>query len=180
LAADEPTVSDYQNDLAGTMDNLADLLRGRRELGPARQLLEQAANHHEAALKANPRHPDYRKSFRDHRSILVRTLLDLGAHGAAADAAGELGRAAVEPGNDAYSAACFLCRCVPLAEHDAKLSEARRQDRARTYADGAVGMLRQAVANGYKDVARLKKDTDLDPLRARPDFQNLLAKLEKK
>jgi hypothetical protein len=36
------------------------------------------------------------------------------------------------------------------------------------------------VQNGYKDVARLKKDTDFDPLRVRADFQRLLAELENK
>jgi serine/threonine protein kinase/Flp pilus assembly protein TadD len=180
LAADFPTVSDYQNELAGTLHNLADLLRKRKELGPARQLLEQAASHHEAALKANPRHPDYRKSFRDHRSTLVRTLLDLGEHGAAADTAAQLARDAVEPANDVYNAACFLCRCVPLAEHDARLSGAQRKDRAGAYADRAMATLRHAVQNGYQDAAHLKKDTDLDPLRRRADFQRLLAELEKK
>jgi hypothetical protein len=33
------------------------------------------------------------------------------------------------------------------------------------------------VSKGYKDVPHLKKDTDLDPLRQREDFQKLLAEL---
>jgi hypothetical protein len=43
----------------------------------------------------------------------------------------------------------------------------------------AVGALRQAVAKGYQDSAHMQKDTDLDPLRGRDDFQTLLAELEK-
>ena len=31
---------------------------------------------------------------------------------------------------------------------------------------------------GYKDAAHMKKDSDLDPLRAREDFKKLLAELE--
>jgi hypothetical protein len=69
---------------------------------------------------------------------------------------------------------------VPLAERDTNLSEAQRKDRAQTYADRAMTTLRQAVQNGYKDVAHIKKDTDLDPLRSRPDFQKLLQELEAK
>jgi hypothetical protein len=33
---------------------------------------------------------------------------------------------------------------------------------------------------GYKDVAHLKKDTDLDALREREDFKKLIAELEAK
>ena len=46
------------------------------------------------------------------------------------------------------------------------------------YADQAMAMLRDAVAKGYKDVADMKKDTDLDPLRQREDFKALVAELE--
>jgi hypothetical protein len=36
------------------------------------------------------------------------------------------------------------------------------------------------VRNGYKDVAHMKKDEDLEPLRQRADFQTLLAELDAK
>ena len=39
-------------------------------------------------------------------------------------------------------------------------------------------LLTLARAAGYKDAAQMKKDTDLDPLRAREDFKKLLAELE--
>ena len=39
-------------------------------------------------------------------------------------------------------------------------------------------MLREAVDKGYKDVAHMKKDKDLDALRGRGDFQKLLVELE--
>jgi hypothetical protein len=41
-------------------------------------------------------------------------------------------------------------------------------------------VLREATRHGYKDVAHLKKDKDLDPLRSRDDFRKLLADLEEK
>jgi tetratricopeptide (TPR) repeat protein len=52
--------------------------------------------------------------------------------------------------------------------------------RAEQYARRSLALLRQAVQKGYKDVAHMKKDTDLDSLRQRPDFQQLLADLEAK
>jgi hypothetical protein len=48
----------------------------------------------------------------------------------------------------------------------------------QAYADRAVATLRQAVRNGFKDVARMKKDTDLDALRSHPEFRKLLKELE--
>ena len=40
-------------------------------------------------------------------------------------------------------------------------------------------LLINAVQAGYKDAAHMKKDTDLDPLRKREDFEKMLADLAK-
>ena len=81
---------------------------------------------------------------------------------------------------DAYDAACFLSQGVPIvAKHD-KLDDKQRQEAAKFYGDAAMKLLRDAVSKGYKDVPHMKKDTDLDPLRQREDFQKLLADLEGK
>jgi hypothetical protein len=40
-----------------------------------------------------------------------------------------------------------------------------------------MAWLTQAVAAGYKDVANMTKDKDLDALRGRADFRKLTAKL---
>jgi tetratricopeptide (TPR) repeat protein/tRNA A-37 threonylcarbamoyl transferase component Bud32 len=75
---------------------------------------------------------------------------------------------AKEP-DDWYNAARGCALCVALAD---KLGTKEK------YAARAVELLRQAVARGYKDAAHMKKDTDLDALRPRDDFQKLLADLE--
>jgi hypothetical protein len=41
----------------------------------------------------------------------------------------------------------------------------------------AMHVLRQAVAAGYRDLTWMRIDTDLDPLRSRPDFQLLMMDL---
>jgi serine/threonine-protein kinase len=179
LTTDFPAVPEYHNDLANTLDGLAELARDRMDYPSARRLLEQAGPHAQAALDAFPGHPVYREVYRDHRRLLAATLLDLGEHAAAAEAAADVARIAFEPGNDAYSEACFLSRCVPLAQKDAKLPEARRKELARSYADRALAALRQAIAKGYQDAANLTKDPDLDPLRGRDDFRKLLTEVEK-
>jgi hypothetical protein len=84
------------------------------------------------------------------------------------------------PPADAYDAACYLSLCVPIvAKHD-KLDATQRKEAAQFYGDAAMKLLRDAVSKGYKDVAHMKKDTDLDPLRQRDDFQKLVAELEGK
>ncbi|MFI5455097.1 MAG: protein kinase [Isosphaerales bacterium] len=44
---------------------------------------------------------------------------------------------------------------------------------ARTEADSAVKTLRRAFAAGWKNLAHTRADTDLDPIRSRPDYQML-------
>ncbi|HLJ93941.1 MAG TPA: serine/threonine-protein kinase [Gemmataceae bacterium] len=78
----------------------------------------------------------------------------------------------------AYDAACTLAQCAKIAENDGKLAEPKRAELVRSYTDRALAMLRQAIAKGYRDVANLKKDNDLDPLRAHPEFQKVLRELE--
>jgi tetratricopeptide (TPR) repeat protein len=180
LAHDAPAVPNYQNDLAGSLINLALLAQNRQDWTEARRLLAEALPHHQAALKANPRHPVYRDYFRGYCQQLGDTLLHLGDHAGAAAAADRLAELAVEPANDLYQAAGFLARAVPLAAKDNKLPEAKRKELAKAYADRAMTALRQAVEKGFKDFAHLKKDADLDPLRERDDFRRLLADLEKK
>ena len=45
------------------------------------------------------------------------------------------------------------------------------------YADRAMELLSRAVRAGYNNAAHMEKDTDLDSLRQREDFQKLLAGL---
>jgi hypothetical protein len=49
-----------------------------------------------------------------------------------------------------------------------------------TAADKAMSTLRRAVAAGYRNVAHMRTDTDLDALRQREDFQKLIQELEVK
>src|SRR5262249_36320028 len=61
LAADFSKQPELRNELAGTYVNLALLWNHRRDFQAAKKYLEKARPHHQAALKANPRHPFYRQ-----------------------------------------------------------------------------------------------------------------------
>ena len=69
-----------------------------------------------------------------------------------------------------YNSACVFALCAAATKND----DSQKQE----CADRAMEMLNQAVKAGWKDAAHIKKDTDLDPLREREDFKQLLLKLE--
>jgi|GEM_PF-3231440 len=166
LASGASLWPEEENDLAGAMVNLAAVLRDRKEPGGARELLDQAATHHQAALKAVPANPRYRLYFRSNRSLLCEVLITLADHAAAARAAQELLHAAVEPGPDSYDAARCLARCAALAAKPQWLFGLRGDEPARTYGVQAVQALRDAVRQGYRQPARKTPEHDFDGLRA--------------
>ncbi len=81
----------------------------------------------------------------------------------------------LEPdGYNLYNLACFRSLLSGLATRPGSgLTTAE----ARSLGEQAVETLRRAVAAGLQDVAYMRRDTDLDPLRSRPEFQLLLMDL---
>jgi serine/threonine protein kinase len=180
LIADLPRVPDFHGGLASTDDELAQLQNERREFPAALALLEEARPHIETALKARSKDPEFRETYRDHLEALAATRRGLGDHAQLATTADELAGFGYQPARDTYNAACLLSTCVTLADKDDRLANAKRRELAQTYADRALAMLRQTVERGFTDVAQLKKDPDLEPLRARGEFGKLIADLEAK
>jgi hypothetical protein len=76
-----------------------------------------------------------------------------------------------------YQSACY--RSVTAAVLRAADESASAAHQADAEADGAMTWLKQAVAGGYKDATQIKKDNDLDSLRAREDFKKLIAELDR-
>ncbi|HVK08023.1 MAG TPA: tetratricopeptide repeat protein, partial [Gemmataceae bacterium] len=180
LAADFPTVSDHQSEAGGAILNLARVRLMRKDFDGARRLLEEGVPYHQAALRANARHPSYRNFYRLNRWRMAETQLGLNDHAAAAAAAREFLDVGYEPPRDAYTTAGLLAGCARLATQDTRLTEGKRQELAAAYGDSAVAALRQAVDRGAKEVAQVTTDTSLDPLRGRADFQRLVAEVTAK
>jgi tetratricopeptide (TPR) repeat protein len=180
LAADFPNKPDLRNGLAGTCVNLANLLQRQGNCAAAKLVLLEGSPHHLAALKANSRNPTYRQFYRKHLIVLTAAhagLLEQADAVRTAETCRDLGWNAPA---DAYDAACLLSLCIPIvAQHD-KLDEKQRQEAAQFYGEAAMKLLRDAASKGFKNVAHMKKDTDLDPLRPREDFKKLIAELEAK
>ena len=77
-------------------------------------------------------------------------------------------------GYNLYNLACFRSLLSGVGAQPGSGLTAADVDRL---GDLAVQSLRQAAAAGSEDVAFMRRDTDLDPLRARADFQLLLMDL---
>jgi serine/threonine protein kinase len=180
LAADFPNQPDVRNFLAGTYVNLARFHKDQGDWTVAKLLLLESRPHHIAALKAKPRHPEYRQFYRGHLGLLTEVhagLLERGDAVRTAEACRDLGWDAPA---DAYNSARFLGMCIPIVAKHVKLDDKQRKEAAQFYGDAAMKLLREAVSKGYKEVAQMKKDAELAPLRQRKDFQELVAELERK
>jgi tetratricopeptide (TPR) repeat protein len=174
LLVDAPQVADCQDGLARTLRDLAMLHNEHRRFDAALVLLEQARPHLQAALATRPKNLELRQAQRDHLLALAQSRLGLADHVQLATVADELAGSGYDTANDSYAAAGLLSRCITLAGKDAGLADTRRRKLARDYAGRALALLRHAVERGFDDAARLKQDPDLEPLRAREEFQKLL------
>jgi tetratricopeptide (TPR) repeat protein len=179
LPADYANRATVRNQIAGSLVNLALLNMKRGEFMMAKTFLGEALPHHNAALKANPRHPDFRSFYRQNLYISVLVHASLQDQPAAIRAAVLIHDLGWEPPTDAFSAASLLSRCIARVQDDNKESTGERKRAAILYGDEAMKMLRDALTKGFKGIEHMKYDYDLTPLRNRPDFQKLLADLEK-
>jgi tetratricopeptide (TPR) repeat protein len=163
LGPDHPDTLASMNNLANSYDHLgrlADTLKLREETLALRK------------AKLGPEHPD-----------TLATMNNLGTSYAAfgrysealklqeeilAPLKAKLGPSHPNTLVSIYNIGCLHALMIP-----------KSPDRAKE-ADLAMEWLKKAVAAGFKDIAQIKKDTDLDALRGREDFKKLLAELEVK
>jgi tetratricopeptide (TPR) repeat protein len=180
LAADFPNQPDRRNDLAGTFVNLGVLHLQQENWAAAKRLLLDGQPHHRAALNASPRHPGYRQFYRNHLGALTAAYAGLLEQEDAVRTAETWRNLGWNAPADAYDAACILSRCIYIVAQHNKLDNRHRKEAAQFYGDAAMKLLRDAVSKGFNDVVHMKKETDLDPLRQREDFQKLITELEGK
>jgi serine/threonine-protein kinase len=208
LTADFPSVPQYRRNLAGSYVNLGILLRDQRQAEASLGMFTKAIALLEPLVRQNTRlvrerlflhnahlcraqalaqlgrHADALKDWdrvleldveakhtTTHRFWRALSLAHAGQHAAAVDEVNLLAEAQDVNDGKLYNLAQVCALAATTVKENPTL-----QDR---YAARAVTLLRQAVAKGYKDSEKLKKDEDLKALRQREDFQKLLQELEK-
>jgi serine/threonine protein kinase len=204
----EPANSAEQSCLAWTHGQMGDAERARWDYAAAAQAYARSVEMFEIVDKAGAlKDPYLRGRLRDYRQwlplcrkaeqavqdldfalrqpakevpqlldIRLRSLLKVQKLAAAAETAAKMKEQAGDKAEQLYNAACAYALCAGASKP------------AKNPVDGAPGseklteeslaLLKLAVVQGFKNVAHMKQDKDLDALRARVDFQKLLAKLE--
>jgi tetratricopeptide (TPR) repeat protein len=184
LAEEFPDVADYQFLVGRAHDNLGLLAYYRKDLARAARHFAEAAAYLRAALRPDPSRPSYRDALHANCRNRAETLVGLKRHVEAVEAARELTQVDApdrEAGARRYFAACFVARCVPLAEGDPGTpAQDQRQALGRSYADQAVRYLREAVAAGYRPAEDRPLDQDpyLASLRTHAGFLELLQEVK--
>jgi tetratricopeptide (TPR) repeat protein len=209
LARDFPNSPDILVDRGGNLCNLGNNLREDQQPASALRRYAQAIQTLESALHKEPRHHQGRKFLANAhagRALALAQLERVAESLQDADRALELvepvrrsavlimrasclarpapERAAVEveqvlkgekDGAVFYNAACFYSQVS---------GRENVKEKAGRYATRAVELLQQAQAAGYFQatarVAWMKRDSDLDPIRNREDYRQLLKRVEEK
>ena len=180
LAEAYPAVSRFEGDLAQSDQGIGSIQNLTGEFALARASFERARTILQKLADANPTLTIFQTRLATNHSQLGMARLQAGRP---AEAAAELKKAVaimeplskVQPsGYDLYNLACFRSLLSGIAGQPGSGMTA---DDVRSLGEQAVATLRRAVAAGLEDVAYMRKDPDLEPLRRRADFQMLLMDL---
>ncbi len=179
LAHEHPGVVEYQDDVARGFQYLAGALGKLGHVADARKAYTQAVGVREKMLQTHPT---------DSQNVARLFLLF--------NEQGDFERGVHQPASAiaAYKSAIKLCegrshttadQLYDLAAVHAKLSSTGsdansglKSDDVRAEADAAVALLNKSLDAGFRNVDQIRKDPDLDKLRARDDFKKLLERLE--
>jgi thiol-disulfide isomerase/thioredoxin len=177
LAAKHPEERAFAGDLSQTLVSLA-VLRESTDPDEALRLQERVTTAARRAARADPR--TGLAAAVEAGYALAEMLHRRGRHAALAKLADGVGREFSDNGEFTYHAACFASRAVKAAEDDAALAPAERERLTEVYGKQATDLVRKAVQLGWKQREHMFLDDDLDALRMRLDFQDLLADLDKR
>jgi tetratricopeptide (TPR) repeat protein len=180
LASDFPEVPIYRASLGGTLSRLAFLARDRGDWAEAGRLWEEAIRNERSAFVGDFNDPGTVQNLGIDLFNLAEVRLQQGRYREADQVAENLRALRRSSGHGDYEAARVLSRCIPLANKDAGLSSAQRQELTTDYARRAVEYLRLAMKKGRADGTTWGADPAFAPLGSRPDFQQLLKDVGRK
>jgi WD40 repeat protein/tetratricopeptide (TPR) repeat protein len=180
LADDFPRNAEYASDAGLTLDWLGVELWHLGQLEESAQRFREATQRQRAALVLRPTDPGIRGLCRHHHAHLATTLLCMGRHADAADAARKLPPLASGDPAVLLHAARLLAGCVAVAERDPGPPCGVGPVLARAYRGEALDLVRAAVAEGLADATPLLSDPDFEPMRDCDEFRVLQGKLPRK
>jgi serine/threonine-protein kinase len=183
IVREEPQWQEYASLLGGSYRLIGQVQqRLNRQFEAAADSYRQAIDVLGRLAADNPTVPAYRLSLGYSLCYLGQSLRALGRQseaGPPSERALEIfARLAESEDIPLYDRACVLALCGELVTSGRAEPTVEEQSRRTQYADRAVEILRRSITGGYRNLDHLKTDPDLDSLRERADFQEVMAHVE--
>jgi eukaryotic-like serine/threonine-protein kinase len=176
-AAGSDAASDRER-LANCETNTAAALISSGRLAEARACCDRAIAIRDNLLQGEPANEGYAQGLAE---SLLRSGGVRAAVGDLAGAASDWHRAealfASHPPNVMESMVFWACCRSSMAGLAGKAGSGISSAEGAAYAEGAMALLRRAIAGDYRELDHVQAEHGLDPLRSRPDFQLLMMDL---
>ncbi len=183
LFRDNPAVTQFRLQVATSSTTLSGMLSDLGQLDEALRLSEQARALMAPLAKDNPTDAQMQTDLALSYASLGNVLRRKAQTGRALEAFRQASAVLDKLPRNAdvcYNLACMLALCSSVVGQGKTELTVAEQEQRRRYADQAMDALRQAVAAGSRNPGELRHDSELDAVRSRADFQQLLADLEAK
>jgi serine/threonine-protein kinase len=179
LVKEFPQNVGFHNDLGTTLVNLGNTYAFADRIDDSLATLRRAVEEKRLAFTANPKSPDYRRGLNIAYGALAEVERVKGTPRLAAAALLERRELWPDQPDELYRIACEEALTASAVGRRKDVLSADEQIERALYLDQAMETLRRAVAAGFTDGERLGKESALDPLRPREEFQKLMAGLKK-
>jgi tetratricopeptide (TPR) repeat protein len=174
LVRAHPLVLDYRSELGVSWEGLASTLERLGRWEEASAAYQEAIREQRRAVDQGPGIFYFRSRLSGHYGWLAAGQRKQGQLGDAVATLLEQRKLWPTNPTELYRVASALALCFPKRE----AGEGTLTPLEQQHAALAMEVLRQALAQGYQDVAQIEKDRNLDSLRSREDFRTLLAGLK--
>jgi tetratricopeptide (TPR) repeat protein len=176
----DPANLEYREDLVRTLNNLGWNRMAMNHPEEAPPLLREAIDHARLAVRRAGGIQSYRRMLTHALATLVEAELRLGHTNTATELLRERRKLwPSDPEEQFRVAHDLMATAARISDGKAELTPAERDERDANLKE-ALDALRQAVARGFRDAARLKNDKRFDPVRGNDMFRDLVRDLEKK
>jgi serine/threonine-protein kinase len=175
-----PSAPSFRLELVGALNDIGNRVMPNQKFDLAKAVYTKAVEHLRELTREPGTAPQMWSNLYLMQLNLAASLVGLKDHAGACRVVRELAPELKPKERQDHRAAAILARCVELAQRDGGLAQEKRQELAGSYADQAVNLLRQAISNGFSDVEFLRKNEDLEAIRGREDFRQLLGEVQTK
>ncbi len=178
-----PHMIEYGCDMGTSYMNA---VRAYRKLGRSDEAVAEArkaVEHCRRMVRDHPAVTIVKRHFVWALEALVESERDAGLAAEAARTGRELGQwldIVVDTPQWMFDGASWHARLSVWAGERKRSLANQQQDEAQREADRAVEQLQRAIESGFADLAAIRRERALDPLRGRADFQKLVANLEER